>query len=110
MKELVHVSRDSVWSRFEFRFSFLAQAPRTADVIDLYDVREIIQRLSGNKFDNKTLTKIAEAVSKIDVFQSGNVSLIRCESYWEITDLLQSKTERKKRQAVNIESKVNVVA
>jgi hypothetical protein len=32
------------------------------DAIDLYDVKEIIRRLSGKSFSDEDLTKITEAV------------------------------------------------
>ncbi|CAF4832701.1 unnamed protein product [Rotaria sp. Silwood1] len=34
----------------------------TSNAIDLYDIKEIIQRLSGKHFNDQDLTKIAEAV------------------------------------------------
>ena len=34
----------------------------TVDAIDLYDVKEIIRRLSGKSFSDEELTKITEAV------------------------------------------------
>jgi hypothetical protein len=41
---------------------FLDGALPTSNAIDLYDVKEIVRRLSGKKFTDEDLTKIAEAV------------------------------------------------
>jgi len=41
---------------------FLDGALPTPDAIDLYDVREIVRRLSGQKFSDEDLTRISEAV------------------------------------------------
>lgn len=38
------------------------------NVIDLYDIKEIVRRLSGDKFSDDDLRKIAEAVGVIDGF------------------------------------------
>ena len=47
----------------------------TPNAIDLYDVIEIVRRLSGECFDNAELTKIAEAVclflEEINLFLTG---------------------------------------
>jgi hypothetical protein len=43
-------------------FYFLDDALPTPNAIDLYDIKEIIRRLSGKKFTDEDLTKIAEAV------------------------------------------------
>ena len=38
----------------------------TMNVIDLYDIKEIVWRLSGEKFSDDDLRKIAEAVGVVD--------------------------------------------
>lgn len=40
----------------------------TANVIDLYDIKEIVRRLSGNQFKEDDLRKIAEAVGICRIF------------------------------------------
>jgi hypothetical protein len=41
---------------------FVDGGSATPDAIDLYDIKEIVRRLSGSKFTDNDLTRIAEAV------------------------------------------------
>ena len=62
--------------KFDLLFVFLDGELASPDAIDIYDIKEIIRRLSGKKFTEDDITKVAEAVCLICFSKSNFIDIL----------------------------------